>query len=73
VNSVAFSPDGQRVASGSSDTTARLWPAVGSPQMLCDKITTNMSPKQWHDWVSKDFAYPSPPVCDLPIPKDNPG
>ena len=27
VSSVAFSPDGQRIVSGSEDDTVRLWPA----------------------------------------------
>jgi WD40 repeat protein len=52
VRSVAFSPDGHRLASGSADTTVRLWPATASPDMLCSKLTTNMSLKQWRDWVS---------------------
>jgi hypothetical protein len=50
-----------------------LWPAVASRQDLCAKLTTNMSRKQWRDWVSPDIPYvkicealPIPPTGDLP-------
>ena len=54
VQSLAFSPDGQRLISAGRDGTVWVWPAVATPQQLCDKLTTNMSSKQWRDWVSAD-------------------
>ena len=66
VYSVAFSPDGERIVSGSSDFTVRVWPAPTLwPALLCAKLTTNMSDRQWREWVSPDIGYIK--VCpDLP-------
>ena len=70
VSSVAFSPDGTRIVSGSDDNTLRLWPTFPEPtSAICAKLTTNMSHQQWRDWVSPDIDYTK--VCpDLPIAPD---
>ena len=72
VNSVAFSPDGRRIFSGSGDTTLRVWPApVVWPDELCAKLTRNMSRKQWREWVSPQID----DTCQcpgLPIAPDDP-
>jgi hypothetical protein len=67
--SVAFSLDGKSLISGSEDWSVRIWPAVATPEMLCDKLAANMSHKQWNEWVSPDIDYVQ--MCpELPISPD---
>ena len=49
--------------------TVLMTPAIATPEMLCDKLTTNVSRKQWRDWISPDIPYVT--LCpDLPVPGD---
>ena len=69
ITSVAVSPDGRLAASASLDGTVRLSPAITDPTQLCNKPPTNMSPKQWNEWVSPGIGYIT--LCPgLPIAPD---
>lgn len=69
VTSVAFDPDGGSFATGSRDGTVRVRSVTASPEMLCAKLTANMSHKQWDVWVSPDIDYVQ--ACPgLPIAPD---
>jgi hypothetical protein len=70
VDSLAVSPDGTQIVSGGRDGAVRIWPGpeVGA-DLLCAKLTSNMSHKQWREWVSSDIDYIK--VCsNLPIAPD---
>jgi WD40 repeat protein len=69
VTSVAVSPDGRLAGWSTLDGTVRLSPATSDPIQLCNKLLTNMSHKQWNDWVSPAISYIT--VCPgLPIAPD---
>jgi WD40 repeat protein len=55
---VAFSPGGHRLVSGGADQPVRLWPTYpDATSASCAKLTTNMSHRQWREWVSRHIKY----------------
>lgn len=70
VQALAFSPDGTRIISGGADNMLHFWPFPADVRRsLCDKIATNMSERQWREWVSPHIGYLR--QCDLPTPTGN--
>lgn len=68
INDVAYSADGQRLASAGADGSLRLWPAPQAwPDLLCSKLQRNMTADEWHAWVSPELQYEV--QCQrLPVP-----
>ena len=66
---VALSPDGRLAATTTADGTLILSPALAETGQLCDKLSANMSHRQWNDWVSAGIDYIT--VCPgLPVAPD---
>jgi WD40 repeat protein len=72
VTSVAYTPDGMGIVSASDDGTVRVWPAPKAwPELLCEKLTRNMTHAEWREWISPEIAYVV--QCPgLPVPPDPP-
>ncbi|WP_423489112.1 toll/interleukin-1 receptor domain-containing protein [Mycobacteroides sp. PCS013] len=69
---VAFSSDSTNIfASGATKKGSRVWQWPGParwPELLCDKLSANMSREQWRQWVSPDIEYVV--GCpNLPVPE----
>ena len=70
MTSVTFSLNGRRIVSASDDQTIRFWPGAVTLDMLCAKLTANMSRRQWREWISPAIDYIA--ACpELPIPPND--
>ncbi|TBV94071.1 hypothetical protein E0E53_15695 [Azotobacter chroococcum] len=70
--SVAFSPDGIHIVSGGEDRKLHIrYAPKFELNLVCAKLTRNMSRQEWRDWVSPKIDYEC--QCPgLPIPPDDP-
>ena len=68
VYSVAFNSDDSRILSGSRDGTIHVWPAPAAlKDVICSKLTSNMSESQWREWISgESFIGPEKLCPSLP-------
>jgi len=57
--SVAFSPDGNRLVSGSADQAIYIWTtrAEALAEQVTEKIGRNMNLKEWKTFVGEDIPY----------------
>jgi WD40 repeat protein len=58
IQALAFSPDGQRLASGSQDGTIQIWtPTAVLAEEVCQKVWRNLTLDEWQQFVGKGIPY----------------
>jgi hypothetical protein len=70
VQGVAISSDDTLIVSGSADGNLQLWPGPADVgEVVCSKLTTNVSRKHWDEWVQSKIPYAE--LCPkLPVAPD---
>ena len=57
ISTVALAPDGSFFVTADA-ATILIWPKPDAwADIICEKLTSNMSEQQWRDWVSPDIPY----------------
>ena len=72
VVSVAISPDGKYVVSGSWDNTARVWSYRSEDLIVtsCSHVTRNFTINEWRQYLEDMFPYRA--ICtNLPLPEES--
>lgn len=56
--SIAFAPDGRSVATTADGLEVLWWPVLDAwADAVCKRVASNMSRRQWRDWVGPDLPY----------------
>jgi WD40 repeat protein len=70
VYAVGFSPNERWLAAGGSDKTVVVWPSTEAlADMVCEKVSRNLSKEEWSRFIARDIPYER--TCpDLPAPQN---
>ena len=65
VQSLAFSPDGNTLVSGSADRTVRTWRinAAELADIICKTVTRKLTPDEWEKFVGHDIPFSDYEPC----------